>query len=275
MRDRVASPFGALLREWRRLRGLSQLALAGEAATTTRHLSFLETGRASPSRGMVLRLAEALDVPLRERNALLDAAGFASFYRESTLDAAELGAIRRVIGLLLEASEPFPAFVVDRAYDVVLANAAAGRFFSRLLEPADLAAMGRLNLMRAAFHPRGLQRFVLNWAEAGGLLLGRLQREAQRAPAGDPLRRLVDEILGYPGIVPEWRAPSLERSLPPVVAMHLKRDELEARVFGTITTLGTPQDVTLQELRIETFLPADAATEELARRLAAEAARSA
>jgi hypothetical protein len=180
-----------------------------------------------------------------------------------------------VIGLLLEASEPFPAFVVDRAYDVVLANAAAGRFFSRLLEPADLAAMGRLNLMRAAFHPRGLQRFVLNWAEAGGLLLGRLQREAQRAPAGDPLRRLVDEILGYPGIVPEWRAPSLERALPPVVAMHLKRDELEARVFGTITTLGTPQDVTLQELRIETFLPADAATEELARRLAAEAARPA
>jgi transcriptional regulator with XRE-family HTH domain len=268
MGDSAASPFGALLRGWRRLRGLSQLALAAEAATTTRHLSFLETGRASPSRAMVLRLAEALDVPLRERNALLEAAGFASVYRETALDAEELGAIRRVIALLLEASEPFPSLVVDRAYDVVLANAAATRFFSRWLDPEDLAALAPMNLMRAAFHPRGLHRFVLNWAEVAPLLLGRLQREAQRSPAGDPLRRLVDELLAYPGIVPEWRAPSLGRPLPPVVAMHLKRGELEARLFGTITTLGTPQDVTLQELRIETFLPADAATEELARRLA-------
>jgi transcriptional regulator with XRE-family HTH domain len=262
-----------LLRQWRALRGLSQLGLAAEAATTTRHLSFLETGRTSPSREMVLRLAEALDVPLRERNALLEAAGFASVYRESSLDGAELGAIRRVIALLLEAAEPFPCVVVDRAYDVVLANAATTRFFSRLLAPEELAALGRLNLMRATFHPRGLHRFVLNWEEAAPVLLGRLQREAQRCPAGDPLRRLVDEVLAYPGIVPEWKLPSLERPLPPVVALHLKHGDLEARVFGTITTLGTPQDVTLQELRIETFLPADAATEELARRLAAGEAR--
>ncbi len=265
----AASPFGALLRQWRGLRGLSQLALAGEAATTTRHLSFLETGRASPSREMVLRLAEALDVPLRERNALLEAAGFASVYRETPLDAAELGPVRRVIALLLEASEPFPSLVVNHAYDVVLANAATTRFFSRLLAPGDLAALGRLNLVRATFHPRGLRRFVLNWAEVAPVMIGRLQREAQRCPAGDPLRRLVDEVLESPGIAPEWRHPSLERPLPPVIPMHLKRGDLEARFFGTITTLGTPQDVTLQELRIETFLPADAATEDLARRLAA------
>jgi transcriptional regulator with XRE-family HTH domain len=259
-----------LLRQWRGLRGLSQLALAGEAATTTRHLSFLETGRASPSREMVLRLAEALDVPLRERNALLEAAGFASIYRETALDAAELGPIRRVIALLLQAAEPFPAVVVDRAYDLVLANAAMTRFFGHLLPPEELAALGRPNLMRATFHPHGLHRFVANWAEVAPVLLGRLVREAQRCPTGDPLRRLVDEVLAYPGIVPEWRLPSLERPLPPVIAMHLKRGDLEARVFGAITTLGTPQDVTLQELRIETFLPADAATEELARRLAAD-----
>ncbi len=174
-----------------------------------------------------------------------------------------------MIALLLEAAEPFPAVVVDRAYDVVLANAAMTRFFSRLLPPGELAALGRTNLMRATFHPRGLHRFVLNWAEVAPVLIGRLQREAQRCPAGDPVRLLVDEVLAYPGIVPEWRFPSLERPLPPVIAMHLKRGDLEARVFGAITTLGTPQDVTLQELRIETFLPADAATEELARQLAA------
>jgi transcriptional regulator with XRE-family HTH domain len=269
MSREAPSPFGALLRQWRGLRGLSQLALAGEAATTTRHLSFLETGRASPSREMVLRLAEALDVPLRERNALLEAAGFASLYRESALDAAELGPIRRVIALLLEAAEPFPAVVVDHAYDIVLANGAMSRFFSHLLPPEELAALGRPNLMRATFHPAGLHRFVANWAEVAPVLLGRLVREAQRYPADDPLRRLVDEVVAYPGIVPEWRLPQLERSLPPVIAMHLKRGDLEARVFGAITTLGTPQDVTLQELRIETFLPADAATEELARKLAA------
>lgn len=264
------SAFGALLREWRGLRGASQLALALEAGTSTRHLSFLETGRAGPSREMVLRLADALDVPLRERNALLEAAGFASLYRESALEAADLGPIRRVIALMLEAAEPFPAAVVDRGYDVVLANGALGRFFGRLIAPADLAALGRPNLIRATFHPRGLRPFVANWSEVAPHLLGRLQREAQRLPPGDPLPALIEEVLGYPGVERAWGVPSLERPLPPVVALHLKRGDLEARVFGTITTLGTPQDVTLQELRIESFLPADAATEELARRLAAE-----
>jgi hypothetical protein len=224
----------------------------------------------------VIRLAEALDVPLRERNALLDAAGFASLYREQALDAAELGPIRRVIALLLENAEPFPAVVVDRAYNVVLTNAATTRIFARFLGPEDLAPLGQPNLIRLTFHPRGLHRFVQNWAEAAPVLLGRLQREAQRLPPSDPLHRLLEEVIAYPGVASEFKPPSLDRPLPPVVALHLKRGEFEARLFGTITSVGTPQDVTLQELRIETFLPADAATEEFARRLATEdAARSA
>jgi transcriptional regulator with XRE-family HTH domain len=264
----ASSQFGLLLREWRALRGMSQLALAGEATTTTRHLSFLETGRATPSREMVIRLAEALDVPLRERNALLEAAGFASLYRQHDLDDAEIGPIRRVIALLLENAEPFPAVAVDRSYDVVMTNAATTRLFGLFLQPDDLAALGRPNLIRTTFHPRGLHRFVQNWAEAGSTFLGRLHREAQRLPRGEPLHRLLEEVAAYPGITSNYKPPNVDRSLPPVVALHLKRGEFEMRLFGTITTLGTPQDVTLQELRIETFLPADTATEELARRLA-------
>jgi transcriptional regulator with XRE-family HTH domain len=262
--------FGALLREWRALRGMSQLALASEASTTTRHVSFLETGRAAPSREMVIRLAEALDVPLRERNALLEASGFASLYREHGLDGTEIAPIRRVLALLLESAEPFPAVAVDRVYDVVLTNAATTRLFGLFLEPDDLTALGKPNLIRITFHPRGLHRFVQNWAEAGPLLLGRLHREAQRLPSSDPLHRLLEEVVAYPGIRSEYKPPNVDRTLPPVVALHLKRDNLEVRLFGTITTLGTPQDVTLQELRIETFLPADSPTEELVRRLAIE-----
>jgi transcriptional regulator with XRE-family HTH domain len=260
--------FGALLRQWRALRGMSQLALAGEARTTTRHVSFLETGRAMPSREMVIRLAEALDVPLRERNALLEAGGFASLYRQHGLDDAEIGPIRRVIALLLESAEPFPAVAVDRAYDVVMTNAATTRLLGLFLRPDDMAALGKPNLIRITFHPRGMHRFVQNWGEAGPVLLGRLHREAQRLPASDPLPRLLEEVMAYPGIPSDYQLPRVDRALPPVVALHLKRDEFEARLFGTITTVGTPQDVTLQELRIETFLPADAMTEELARRLA-------
>jgi len=271
----TSSRFGGLLREWRALRAMSQLALATEASTTTRHLSFIETGRATPSREMVIRLAEALDVPLRERNALLEAAGFASLYREHALDAAEIGPIRRVIALLLENAEPFPAVVVDRAYDVVMTNAATTRLFGLFLDPGDLAALGRPNLIRTTFHPYGLHRFVQNWAEAGPVLLGRLQREAQRLPSTDPVHRLLEEVVAYPGITSECKPPNLDRALPPVVALHLKRGEFEARLFGTITTVGTPQDVTLQELRIESFLPADAETEELVRRLATKDAAAA
>jgi transcriptional regulator with XRE-family HTH domain len=247
---------------------MSQLTLAGEARTTTRHISFLETGRATPSREMVIRLAEALDVPLRERNALLEAGGFASLYRQHGLDDAEIGPIRRVIALLLESAEPFPAVAVDRAHDVAMTNAAAGRLLGLFLRPDELASLGKPNLIRMTFHPQGLHRFVQNWAEAGPVLLGRLHREAQRLPPSDPLHGLLEEVMTYPGITSEYAPPKIDRTLPPVVALHLKRDEFEARLFGTITTLGTPQDVTLQELRIETFLPADSMTEELARRLA-------
>jgi transcriptional regulator with XRE-family HTH domain len=264
----VGSQFGALLREWRALRAMSQLSLAVEASTTPRHVSFLETGRATPSREMVVRLAEALDVPLRERNVLLEAAGFAALYREHGFDDAEIGPIRRVIALLLENAEPFPSVAVDRAYDVVMSNAATMRLFGLFLAPDEVAALGRPNLIRTTFHPRGLHRFVQNWAEAAPTLLGRLHREAQRLPSSDPLHRLLEEVAAYPGVPSLYRPPNVDRSLPPVIALHLKRGEFEARFFGTITTVGTPQDVTLQELRIETFLPADAATEELARRIA-------
>jgi transcriptional regulator with XRE-family HTH domain len=199
------SAFGALLREWRALRGASQLALALEAGTSTRHVSFLETGRAGPSREMVLRLADALDVPLRERNALLEAAGFASLYRESALEAADLGPIRRVIALLLEAAEPFPAAVVDRAYDVVLANGALGRVFGRLIEPADFAALGREPDPRDLPPARAPLRREL---ERGGAAPARPAAARGAAhSARRPSPRADREVLGYPGVERAWGAP--------------------------------------------------------------------
>lgn len=262
-------PFGALLRDWRRLRGTSQLGLANEAGTSTRHLSFLETGRASPSREMVLRLANALDVPLRERNALLVAAGFAPVYRETDLDAPDMGPLRRMLRFLLAAHEPFPAVLIDHCGGVIEPNAACARMLARLLPPPTAAsAAERPNLHRLTFAEDGLRHVLVNWEEVAATLLSRLQREALTSPAGDPLRSLVEELLALPCVPESWRFPDLRQAPALVLPLHLKNADFELRLFSTLTTVGTPLDVTAQELRIESFLPADPATEQTLRAMA-------
>jgi transcriptional regulator with XRE-family HTH domain len=248
---------GGLLRHWRAARRVSQLDLALDADVSSRHLSFVETGRAQPSREMVLRLAEALEVPLRERNALLLAAGFAPVYRETGLDAPEMAEARRAVEFILAQQEPYPAIVVDRHWNVLLANAAAGRFLS-LFPLADVPPPP--NAMRLLFHPRGLRPYILNWEEVAGGLIQRVHREAAGGPPDAGTKALLAELLGYPGVPPRWRTPELDKPPAPLVTIVYGWGDRRLRFFSTVTTFGTPQDVTLQELRIECFFPGDDAT---------------
>ncbi len=258
--------FGALLRHWRGVRHLSQLDLAMEAGVSTRHLSFVETGRAQPSRGMILHLADVLDVPLRERNALLDAA-----FRETSLSDPEMTDIRRVLEFILERHEPFGAVAMDRHWNIVMANRANQRLIAELVDPAPVWGDGPLNLMRLVFHPLGLRRVIVNWDEVCRSLLVRLRREVMELRDDAEAQRILQEILSFPGIAelrPDREAPAPSPLLIPV---HFRTDRLDLRLFSTITSLGTAQDITLHELRIESFFPADSASD-AALRAAAEAA---
>jgi transcriptional regulator with XRE-family HTH domain len=252
----TTSRVGRLLRGWRAARGLSQLDLALRAGFSARHLSFVETGRSRPSRDALLAIAEALDVPLRERNQLLEAAGFADAYRETTLDAAEMAHVRGVLRFILERHAPYPAIVLDRYSTCLLANAAASRLIELIVDPSLIAP--NANHLRLAFHPLGARRFIVNWEEVARHLLGRAEREL--APAVDDPRAaaLLAELRGYAGPLPRLAASPAGDLLLPI---HVRRDALELRLFSTIMTLGTPRDVTLQELRLETFFPADAASD--------------
>jgi transcriptional regulator with XRE-family HTH domain len=258
---------GRLIKHWRQLRRKSQLALALEAGVSARHLGFVEVGRSRPSREMVLLLSEALGVPLRERNALLLAAGFAPLYRETGLAAPELARARQALELILAHQEPYPAVVMDRHWNVVTANQAAGRFFALFVAPAPGATV---NVIRMMFDPARLRPFVANWEAVAESLVQRIHREALGGVPDAETSRLLEEALSYPGVPARWRsADALEVAPAPYVAVQFRKGDLAMDYFSTVTTLGTPQDVTLQELRIECFFPADERTEAAARRLAA------
>jgi transcriptional regulator with XRE-family HTH domain len=265
MDDADLSPFGRVLRRWRAARGMSQLALATTAATSTRHLSFLETGRAQPSREMVLRLAHALDVPLRERNALLGAAGYAPLYRESALEAPAMSALARMIEFTLARFEPFPAFLVDRAYRVLRANAAALKTLGRLANDRPVWREQPLNILRITLHPDGLQPHLVNFREVAGALLARLERVVATS-AGDPeLAALERELRALPGVPDPGSFPI---TIEPVLPFQLKLGDLEVRLFTMLSQVGGAQDVTAAELHIETLMPADAASEATLRAIA-------
>lgn len=264
-----ATHVGALLREWRAARRLSQLALALEAEVSTRHLSYVETGKAQPSRELVARLANALEMPLRERNALLTAAGYAPKYSETDLEAPMMAQVRRAIELILDQQEPYPAFLLDRHWDVLAANRAAARVGGFLL-PSD--AGGHRNMLRRFFDPDGLRPAVVNWEEVAGDLLRHLHDQVATAPTDTTARTLLDEMLAYPGVPTRWRTRELDAPPPPLLlTVVLRRGDRELRFFSTFTTFGTPRDVTVEELRIECSFPADAATAELCRALAGSA----
>jgi len=244
---------------------MSQLALAGEAEISARHLCFLETGRARPSREMVHLLARALDLSLTDRNAMLLAAGYAPAYAERSLQGPELEHVRRALEFILRQQEPYPAIVVDGEWNLVLRNDAAARVFGAFLNPS-LPAAARGNAMHQICHPEGLRRHIVNWEECAGPLIQALHREAAGNPAA---ARLRDDLLAYPGMPARWTVADPSASAPPVLTMRLQKDDLALTFFSTLTMLATPRDVTLEHLRIECFYPADRATETAARRLAA------
>ena len=245
---------------------MSQLALAIEADVSPRHICFIETGRARASREMVLLLASALDVPLREQNALLLAAGYAPAYRETDLDSPELGPVRTALQAILRQQEPHPAVVMNRSWDILTTNAAASRFFGFLLgqEPAS----GPANVIRMMFDPDGLRPFVTNWEEAAEALITRIHREAVGGSPDEATIKLLEEVLAFPGVPRRWQRPSLETPLTPVIPISFRKGLKTFAYFSAVTTLGTAQDVTLQELRIESFFPMDAETERHAEELA-------
>jgi transcriptional regulator with XRE-family HTH domain len=258
---------GRLLREWRARRGRSQLDLAHDASTTTRYLSFIETGRSVPSREMVLRLAEVLDVPLRERNALLESAGYARLFPESRLGDGERRELHRVLAFALDRHEPFPAVVIDGCWDVVLRNRAAERFLGALLDPLPRWAVERANSMRLLFHPDGMRRVMVNWEEVARALI-RHVHHAHRTGGCDPrVGDLLREITSYPGVPEPWTTPDLSDAPAPFVAAHLRRGDLDVKVVSMLTVVARTRDVAISELSIESFVPADEASVEILRRL--------
>ncbi|MBC5782047.1 helix-turn-helix transcriptional regulator [Ramlibacter sp. USB13] len=257
-------PFGEHLRDWRLRRRMSQLDLAGEAEISTRHLSFVETGRSVPSREMVLRLAERLDVPLRERNTLLVAAGYAPMYRERPLDDPALAAAREAVQLILRSHAPHPALAVDRHWNLVAHNGVAGQLFAgvdaELLQPP-------VNVLRLSLHPRGVAPRLANLGQWRHHLFERLRQQIQATGDGT-LRALEQELRGYP--VPEGADETrLEGEVLGIaVPLRFRTPDGVLNLISTTTIFGTPVDVTLQELALETFFPADAETAARLRALA-------
>lgn len=250
------SRFGATLRDWRQLRRLSQLDLAIAADVSSRHVSFLETGRSTPSRAMVLRLADALDMPPRERNGFLVAAGLAPRHPARALDHPDLAAVRAAVDRVLAAYDPFPCVAVDRHWNVVGANAAA----AVLLEGVAPQLLESPNALRLALHPEGLAPRIANLGEWRHHLLGRLRREV--AAGGDPaLRALAAELASYPGA-----EPALDPRDTADVAVTLRVRTAAGEpltLLSTVTTFGTALDPTVAELSMEAFLPADEQTAQL------------
>jgi transcriptional regulator with XRE-family HTH domain len=244
--------FGPRLKWWRAQRGLSQLGLSGAAETSQRHLSFLESGRAEPSREMVLRLCAVLDIPLRQQNALMLAAGFAPVWRESDLSDPELAQVNGALDYMLAQQEPYPAFVVDRRWNLLRANAGAGHLVAFL---TGAAPSGPVNLADALISAEGLRPFIGNWEEVAVHFLRSVQADAV-ADGTAETAALLRRLTAYPGVPPLSRVAPLETHAP-VLSIHFRKAETELRVFTTIATLGTPQDVTLQEIRIECFFPSD------------------
>jgi transcriptional regulator with XRE-family HTH domain len=249
---------------------MSQQQLAIESEVSTRHISYVETGKSSPSREMVLILASALDLPLRARNSLLSSAGFAPVYRETELTDPEMQPVREAFETILAHHEPFPAVVLNRGWDLVKMNEAFARMFAFFIDSTADPVVGQ-NVMHSLFHPDGVRPYVENWEEVAGFLVDRLYRESLTELETSDSRRLLDALLCYPD-VPRSISDVDLTSLPRVcVTVNLAKGDTRLKLFSTLTTLGTPMDVTAQELRLESYFPADEATGEWLRKSAAHA----
>jgi transcriptional regulator with XRE-family HTH domain len=236
---------------------MSQLTLALDADVSTRHLSCVETGRAQPSREMVLRLAEALEVPLRERNTLLLAAGYTPLYRQTSLDTPEMEAARQAIDLLLRQLEPYPGIVIDRYWNTLRMNSGMRHFLARF---PICDSVKPHNGVRFVFHPKGLRPFVENWESVAARIIQRVHHAVIANPSDQTMKCFLEELLSYPAVPSRWRVLDLDDSPPPFLTINYKWNHSTLRFFSTLTTFGSPQDVALQEMRIESFFPADETT---------------
>ncbi len=260
------SPIGALLREWRAARRLSQLDLALETGISTRHLSCVETGKARASRDTVSRLADALGMPLRERNALLRAAGFAAMHPERSLAAPALERVRQAVDLILAHQEPYPAFVISRHWDVLATNAAAVRVGQMLMEGRP----GRhVNLLHQIFDPEDFRPVIANWHEVAARFIRHLHDDLAANPTDRRTQQLLDEVFAYPDVPARWRERELGDEPSPIVTFTFRSKFGELRFFETFTTFAAPYDVTLDELRIDCTFPADDHTAAVCAELAA------
>jgi transcriptional regulator with XRE-family HTH domain len=248
---------GALLRRWRGVRHFTQMELALDAGISTRHLSCIETGRAQPSREMVVRLAEALQVPLRERNGLLLAAGYAPLYPHTALDRREASAALHAVELLMAQLEPYPVVVVDRYWNTLRMNLGAKRFLS-LFPGCDSGTPH--NGPRLVFDPEGLRPFIENWVTVAARIIRRVHREVVANPSDTTMKSFLEELLSYPDVPNRWRNLDLNGEVQPFLTINYRYKNSTFRLFSSITTFGTALDIGLQELRIETCFPADEAT---------------
>lgn len=258
-------PVGLLLREWRAARRLSQLDLALEASISTRHLSCIETGKAQPSRTLLMRLADVLDMPLRERNALLRAAGYAAGYPETRLETPGMGQVSKAIDFILTHQEPYPAFLLNRHWDVLAANQGAARVSDFLLDGQP----GRhTNMLRTVFDPEDLRGRMANWDDVAGTLIGHLHALVAASPTDAKARALLDEVLSFAGVPSRWRVRDLDTAPAPLLTTEFRHRGVALSFFSTITTFGTPRDITIDELHIECCFPMDEATAQFCRQLA-------
>lgn len=269
----AGTSFGDALRELRKARDLSQLALAEIADTSQRHLSFLELGRSRPSRAMVLQIAESLGLSLQNRNRLLLAAGFAAAYPQRALDAPDMQPLKQALQRMLRHHKPYPAIVVNRRWDLVLMNGTVARLFALLGDGAamwrDVAGDGRRNILKMIFHEKGLRPYIRNFDDVVRMLLGYVQREAAESAAA---AEVLEEVLRESGLPRRLRAAEPLPQPTPVFATQIEALGVRLSLFTMISTFGTPQDVTAEELRVGSFYPADDETEAFLRNLAASQA---
>ncbi|PZO44132.1 MAG: XRE family transcriptional regulator [Pseudanabaena frigida] len=263
--SRKANSFGTMLKQWRDRRSLSQLDLALSSQVSQRHISFLESGRAKPSQEMVLQLATVLEVPLRHQNLMLSAAGFTPIHTETDLSAPEMTLISKAIDFMLRQQEPYPAIIIDRYWNLLLANKGATQLLSIFIDPEKLQNLfcidGKINLMRVTFDPQGIRPFIVNWEELASHLLQRVHREANSSIECEQSALLFNELISYPDVSELWQISSRSAQNDLILTTHFKHKDLNLRFFSTIATLGTPYDITLQEIRVECIFPADEETE--------------
>jgi transcriptional regulator with XRE-family HTH domain len=254
----VPTVLGDLLRHWRDARAKSQLGLSLDAGVSQRHISFIESGRSIPGRQTLLQLARTLDIPLRERNALLLAAGYAPIYTEAAWDAPEMQVITGVLKRMLRQHEPFPALVMDRYWNVLLTNDAAPRFFGRFFD-LSMHPQPR-NILQLMFDPDAMRPFIKNWSEVARSLLERVRHEAVGYVLDERTKALIASLLAYPGELHGTKTAATSSSCP-VIPLSFERDGRVLNYFSMVTTVGSPQSVTAQELRVECMFPADDDTE--------------